>query len=149
MDSYSERRPVPVAHLADVDPFSTYNNIHITAAYTDGSAVGTLAITAQSLNPHGIVHGGCLATLADTVAGQAVFLATSRNCVTVNYAFNFLRPAKSGQKIITCTATPEKLGGTLCVYHVSLTDESGAEVANGNFTFFLLDALPPTRKAGG
>ena len=40
---------------------------------------------------------------------------------------------------IRCRATPEKTGRTLSVYHVSLTDDEGLEVATGNFTFFMMD----------
>ena len=69
------------------------------------------------------------------MAGSGVFFATGHYCVTVNYAFNFLRPAKGTNQKIRCRATPEKLGRTLCVYHVSLTDDEDVEVANGNFTF--------------
>lgn len=143
MDSYSERKPLPDGYLTAGDTFSAHNNIRVTALYTDGSAEGELTVTPVSLNPHGIVHGGCLAALADTVGGWAVIGATGRHCVTVNYAFNFLRPAKAGNRKIHCTATPEKLGNTLCVYRIVLTDDAGVEVANGNFTFFLLDGKVP------
>ena len=93
----------------------------------------------ESLNPHGIVHGGCLAALADSVGGWTASSAQHRTCVTVNYAFHFLRPAMGTNQKIRCRATPEKTGRTLSVYHVSLTDDEGLEVATGNFTFFMMD----------
>lgn len=77
-----------------------------------------------------------MATLADAVAGHAA--NRHGRCVTVNYAFNFLRPAKGTNKKIHCIALPEKVGQTLCIYHISLTDDQGAQVATGNFTFFRL-----------
>ena len=89
--------------------FDKYNGISIVAA-GDGWAEGELEVSRHSLNPHGIVHGGALAALADTVAGSGVFFATGHYCVTVNYAFNFLRPAKGTNQKIRCRATPEKLG---------------------------------------
>lgn len=139
MDSCNNPLPLdyPAAMLSD--PYSRHNQIRVTAVYPDGSAEGELTITPESLNPYGIVHGGCLASLADTVAGWAVSVSQGKNTVTVNYAFNFLHPAKGSNRAIHCRAVPEKLGRTLCVYRLVLTDDAGVEVANGNFTFFLLD----------
>ena len=122
-----------------MDTFSIHNHISVTRLLKDGSAEGELEVGPESLNIYGVVHGGCLATLADTVGGSAVFAATGHYCVTVNYAFNFLRRAEGINQKIRCRATPEKLGRTLCVSHVSLTDDQGVEVANGNFTFFLIE----------
>lgn len=125
--------------INDPRQFSSYNGITVTQV-KDGVGVGELAITPHSLNPMGIVHGGCLAALADTVAGVAVAVGQRSRCVTVNYSLSFLRPAKGEGKKIVCTATPHKLGHTLCVYGVSLTDDGGKEVASGTFTFFLMGA---------
>lgn len=127
MDSYSK--------LNRAEGFSSHNGITVTSV-KDGVGEGELAITPQSLNPMGIVHGGCLASLADTVAGVAAAAGQGRSGVTVNYCFNFLRPAKGTGKKIYCRADPHKMGRTLSVYAVSLTDDSGKEVAAGTFTFF-------------
>lgn len=140
MASYSKGASFSVKEGKAEDAFSVYNHVVVTQFFEDGSAEGELQIHPESLNIYGIVHGGCLATLADTVGGSAVSAATGQYPVTVNYAFNFLRPAKGTNQKIVCRATPEKLGRTLCVYHVSLTDDQGVEVANGNFTFFLTEA---------
>ena len=91
----------------------------------------------HSLNPHGIVHGGALAALADTVGGAATFAAYRRGCVTVNYSMNFLRPAWGSNRKIRCRAQAVKLGRTLSVFGMSLTDDEGMEVASGNFTFYI------------
>ena len=122
--------------LGSADTFSYVNNIRVTKFNDDGSVEGELTVTPQSLNALGIVHGGCMATLADAVAGHAA--DRHGRCVTVNYAFNFLRPAKGTNKKIHCIALPEKVGQTLCIYHISLTDDQGVHVAKGNFTFFRL-----------
>lgn len=140
MVSCSEEKQFAVEKVRASDAFSIYNHVSVTKLLEDGSAEGELEVHPDSLNPYHIVHGGALATLADAVAGCGVFSATGYYCVTVNYAFNFLRPAKGTNQKIVCRATPEKLGRTLCVYHVSLTDDQGEEVANGNFTFFLTEA---------
>jgi len=114
--------------------FSGVNNIVITKL-AEGYAEGELTITEQSMNPLGIVHGGCLATLADTVAGAAV-ATHGQNSMTLNYAMNFLSPA-TGTKI-KCVATPQRVGKNICVYNILLTDDNGQTVASGNFTFVLI-----------
>ena len=73
------------------------------------------------------------------MGGWTASSAQHRTCVTVNYAFHFLRPAMGTNQKIRCRATPEQTGRTLSVYHVSLTDDEGLEVATGNFTFFMMD----------
>lgn len=142
MDSYNKTTRLDLSDMdavSTIDRFASRNNIRITAFHEDGSAEGELTITPEVLNQHGIVHGGCLATLADTVSGWAAIVAQNRPCVTVNYAFNFLRPAKGTYRKIICRATPEKLGQTLSVFRLVLTGDDGKEVANGNFTFFMMD----------
>ena len=88
----------------------------------------------NSINPHGKVHGGALATLADTVGGCC---ACSKGglCVTSSSTMEFLRPA-DGPRIF-CTATPKKMGYHLSVIQVELTNVSGETVATGTFTFFM------------
>jgi acyl-CoA thioesterase len=49
----------------------------------------------------------------------------------------FLRPA-TGKKIF-CEATPKKMGRSLSTIQVVLTNDSGAVVATGTFTFFMMD----------
>lgn len=113
--------------------FNTASGITVTAAKSDGTATGVLTVTEASSNPHGTVHGGCLYTLADTVAGTAVAAACGRPCVTVNGTLEFLRPA-TGAKVF-CSASPKKLGRTLCVMQVELTGTNDKTVATGTFTF--------------
>ena len=119
------------------EQFSAYNSIEVTHVGEEG-AEGVLRVTPHSLNPHGFVHGGCLAALCDTVAGSAI-AGRGLSCVTVSYGMNFLHPAKG--KLVRCTARPEKIGRTICVYHVVLTDEQDRKVATGSFTFYILGPL--------
>ena len=74
--------------------------------------------------------------LADTVGGCC---ACSKGgvCVTAGSTMEFLRPA-SGKKIF-CVATPKKMGRTLSVIQVVLTNDQDVVVATGTFTFFMMD----------
>ena len=109
-------------------------NIHVIRHATQAFAQGVLEVGPNSINPHGKVHGGALATLADTVGGCC---ACSKGglCVTSSSTMEFLRPA-DGPRIF-CTATPKKMGYHLSVIQVELTNVSGETVATGTFTFFM------------
>ena len=91
--------------------FSYENGITVTHV-EPGCAKGELVVGPNSVNPHKNVHGGAMATLADTVGGCC---ACSKGgvCVTAGSTMEFLRPA-SGKKIF-CVATPKKMGRTLSV----------------------------------
>ena len=58
MDSSTKKKLLDAEAIARYDPFSSHNNIRVTATYEDGSGEGELIVTRESLNPHGIVHGG-------------------------------------------------------------------------------------------
>ena len=113
--------------------FSYENGILLTDV-SPGYAKGELTVGPNSINPHGNVHGGALATLADTVSGCC---ACSRggSCVTANCSMEFLRPA-TGSKIY-CEATPKKMGRSLSVIQLVITNDKGAVVATGTYTFFM------------
>lgn len=129
MDSYSEL----LSRVNGKDPFSSANHIRVTKIQA-GQAEGVLEVGPDSLNPLGIVHGGALVTLADTVAGTAV-VSLGLACVTLDCTMHYLSPGTG--KCITCLATPKKTGKTILVYDTLLTDEQGATVATGTYTFFV------------
>ena len=112
--------------------FAPYNHITVTRI-ENREAEGTLEIRSESLNPMGIVHGGALVALADTVCGVAAW-SSGRVCVTLDCSMQYLAPGTG--KTITCVATPKKLGRTILVYDAALTDDTGRLVATGTYTFF-------------
>lgn len=129
MDSYSK-----LLELVNTSGcFAPANHMYVTELRPDHSAVGVLEVQPSSLNPMGIVHGGALVTLADTVCGTAAF-TTGHMCVTLDCSMQYLAPASGAR--ITCTATPRKLGKTVLVYEAVLTDDTGRTVATGVYTFF-------------
>ena len=130
-NSSAARNPIPLVNAPH--QFSYENGILITRAERD-YAQGILQVGPNSINPHGKVHGGALATLMDTVTGCC---ACSRggSCVTANCSMEFLRVADG--EILTCTATPKKMGKSLCVIQGEIKNDSGAVVATGTYTFFM------------
>lgn len=79
------------------------------------------------------IHGGVLAVLAD-IAGHAVVAARLRHGVpTVDLRVDFLRMA-AGQFLIAA-AKPVKLGRTLAVVDIELSDDQDRLVAVGRGTY--------------
>jgi acyl-CoA thioesterase len=113
--------------------FSFENGILLTDV-EPGYAKGELTVGPDSINPHGNVHGGALATLADTVSGCCA-CSKGGSCVTACNSMEFLRPATG--PTIYCEATPKKMGRSLSVIQVVLTNAQHAVVATGTFTFFM------------
>ena len=129
MDFYSE-----LLNAVNNGPyFGPRSRVKVTRA-GGGEAEGELEICTDTRNPMGIVHGGALFTLADTVAGTAAF-TTGHTCVTLDSSMQFLAAAR-GDKVF-CVATPKKIGRTIVVYDVALTDGEERLVASGTFTFFV------------
>ena len=71
MDSYSNLRERAKCNL-----FAEFVGVRITKIAQD-YAEAELTIRDELLNPMGLVHGGCLSTLADTTAGVAAASTSS------------------------------------------------------------------------
>ena len=143
MDSCNERDYTGMLNKVNSGPyFGPYSGTRVTPI--EGHAArGELEVPTETKNPMGVVHGGALFTLADTVAGTAAF-TTGRGCVTLDSSMQFLTPAR-GNKVF-CLATPKKLGRTIMVYDVSITDSEERLVATGIFTFYATGEYPPPKK---
>lgn len=121
--------------------FGYENGIFLTELRQD-YAKGELVFGPNSINPHGNIHGGAIATLADVVTGCC---ACSRggSCVTANCSMEYLRPATTPK--LYCEATPKKMGKTLAVIQFTVTNDQNVVVATGTYTFFMFEQ----EKTGG
>lgn len=126
----------PIELVNQPHQFSYENGIMVTKV-EPGYAEGTLDIGPNSFNPYGIVHGGALNTLIDTVAGCCA-CSKGGGCVTSNCSMEFLRAATGKQ--LKCVATPKKMGRTLSVIQAVVTNDDGKVVATGTYTFFMYPA---------
>lgn len=89
---------------------------------------------------YGVVQGGILTGLADTAAVYLLIPdAMDRGRVHgVGLTLNFLRPAHADGSDLVAVATPVKLGRTIAVCSVDIT-QGDRHVAHGTFTY-LVDA---------
>jgi len=87
--------------------------------------VAELEIRGSLLNIRGVVHGGALMALADTVGGTAAVLnlPAGASTATIESKTNFFATGKSG--VLRAEATPLHKGKSTTVWQTRVTDESG------------------------
>lgn len=98
---------------------------------TADRTVVTCEITPELLQPYGIVHGGVYCSLVETAASlaAAIWYGDRGNVVGVANHTNFLRAIGTGT--VTATATPIHRGRTQQLWLVTVTDDTGRDIARG------------------
>ena len=102
-----------------------------------GYAKVTKTVTTEDTNPLGVPHGGVYFTMADTACGSAM-ASYGYMAVTMDASYHFFRRAIVGDRL-TAEATDIKHGNTVCVFEVRITDQNGALLGTGTFTFYQLE----------
>ena len=97
-------------------------------------------------NPYGMVHGGVLATLLDTVMSCAILtqLPVGRGNTTVDITVNYLRAVSIESGPVTAEGTVLHAGRTTALAQGRLTDATGRLYAVATTTCLLVD-FPPER----
>jgi uncharacterized protein (TIGR00369 family) len=122
------RRRFPLAEVLDM----TLDEL------TPGRAVFSFQVGPTHLNPMGTVHGGLIATLADSamVSAHMASLDDGEASTTVEFKVNFLRPVFAGR--VTAIGTVESAGQTLTLSEARVLDEQGRLVARATATCMTL-----------
>ena len=97
-------------------------------------AKGRMPFDAKYCNPGGSMHGGCLYSLADTVAGTLAYFK-GFDVTTVEGSMNFLEPAINTEYIY-CTAKLKRRGKHLVTCDVEITNDAEKLLDCGIYTFF-------------
>lgn len=100
----------------------------------DDYARGAITVCEKHLNPMGMVHGGCIYALADTVAGVAAS-AHGNFVVTVSGSLNYLEAAIHTKRIIA-EAHQLRFGRHMIFYEVAITNDDGELLAKGDFSYY-------------
>ena len=100
-----------------------------------GRAKLRMKVQPRHMQIHGVVHGGVLASLADTAGGLALYLALPRGsrAATVEMKMNFLEPVQSGT--VFAEARILRQGKYLAVVECDLTDDRARMVGKAMMTF--------------
>ncbi len=100
-----------------------------------GRAVVRMRVAAKHKQVHGVVHGGILASLADTAGGLATYLVVPRGTrlATLEMKINFLEPVDRGTA--TAEARVLRRGNNFAVVDCDVRDATGQLVAKALMTF--------------
>ncbi|MBS5522201.1 MAG: PaaI family thioesterase [Clostridiales bacterium] len=115
--------------------FAKHTGIEILEA-ENGHALGRIVLGKVHGNSIGAVHGGCIFTLIDTVAGTA-FVTTGKICTTLSSNIDFLSAAIESKEL-TAQAVPARIGNHIAVYDVTVKDDRGVLIAKASVTFYVL-----------
>lgn len=114
--------------LLELMPFAVHLKITVDTA-SPGLVTGRLPYQEELCTAGGMMHGGALMTLVDSLAAICAHLnlpAGSRTVTTVS-STSFLRPVSGGS--VAGTAVPVHAGRSLIVVRVDLASEDGKPVA--------------------
>jgi len=104
----------------------------------DGKAVMSLRVLDRHKQIHGVVHGGVLASLADTAGAMAAYpmLPKGTRLATVEMTINYLEAVDRGP--IIAEARVLRLGRTLAVAECEVKDANGQLAAKALLTFAIM-----------
>jgi uncharacterized protein (TIGR00369 family) len=113
--------------------FIEHNGIYLTDI-GKGHIQGELSIRREFLNPTGILHGGVIVTLADTIAIIGCgYLYEALNITTVNMNVSFIKPVISGKVIAKSKVISQ--GKHLSLWQVDVFNEKDELLAVVSITF--------------
>ena len=109
-------------------PFASQLGIEVTTAES-AEVRGTMAWVPELCTAGGVLHGGALMALADTLGAICAFLNLPEGATTatVESKTNFFRPVREGQ--VKATARPLHVGRSFIVVQTAVVDASERPVA--------------------
>jgi 1,4-dihydroxy-2-naphthoyl-CoA hydrolase len=125
--------------FADMMPFARAAGVEITAAGPE-EVDGRLQWAPERCTSAGVLHGGALMTLADTVGAVCAFLnlPEGASTSTIESKTNFFRAVRSGA--VRAVARPLHAGRTTVVVQTDLYDDDGRRVSQTTQTQAVLPA---------
>jgi len=125
--------------FADMMPFARAAGVEITAAGPE-EVEGRLEWAPERCTSAGVLHGGVLMTLADTVGAVCAFLNLPEGATTstIESKTNFFRGVRGGT--VRAVARPLHAGRTTVVVQTDLYDDDGRRVSQTTQTQAVLPA---------
>ena len=99
-----------------------------------------MPVDSRTIQPFGILHGGCSVVLAETLGSSAAQLCVDSDknvCVGLDINANHIRSVRSGY--VMGTARPMHVGRSTQVWGIEITDESGNLVCVSRITMSVLE----------
>jgi uncharacterized protein (TIGR00369 family) len=105
----------------------------------NGEAEMSLIVRDEHLQTMGIVHGGVLASILDSVTWWAAFAVQPRDSASrltsIDLKVNYLSALRSGRAV--ARARCKKAGGRLCYATAEILDDTGKLLADGSSTLLV------------
>jgi uncharacterized protein (TIGR00369 family) len=126
-----ELPPAPIGGLLQFD----------VAEVEEGRVTFTCRPDESAYNPIGVVHGGLVCTLLDSVAGCALHstLAAGRGYTSIEIKVSYLKAVRLQSGRLTAVGTVVKAGSRVAFTEGVVTDASGATVATATSTLLVFD----------
>lgn len=102
-----------------------------------GTSTMELEVRPNLMNPHGVVHGAALYSLADTGMGAALYglLEKGESCATINCSISYFRGVSDG--LLTCETRVTNKGRSVATLESQIwNDGKLAATAHGQFSIF-------------
>lgn len=122
--------------VIESNPYMKFLGIEI-LELKEGYGLAKMKHKEELLNPYKTLHGGCLYSMADIVAGSTACMG-GRFVTTVSGNLNFLLPA-ANTDYVYCEAVQLRQGRHLAVFEVKIRDDGGRILDSGEFTFFVTE----------
>jgi len=108
-----------------------------------GYVRGELPVRDSLKQPYGVLHGGAIATFADSLVatGTGRFLGAGQTMTTIEFKVNFMVPVKDGT--VRGEATALHRGRRTMVWEVRITDREDRLVALMTTAVMILDPPGP------
>jgi len=100
-------------------------------------AVGTMPVDGNT-QPHGLLHGGASAVLAETLGSFAANAHAGPGRVAVGIELNITHHRSARAGIVTGVATAVHRGGSLASYEIVVEDSEDRRLATARLTCMLI-----------
>ena len=119
-------------------PFNALLGMRVRSVHRDGITI-ECPVRGELLNSAGSAHGGVAAALADAAVGIAIqrHVRGKRRITTVEMKINYFRPVLEGR--MRARSHLLRVGSSLCVGSVDLTDERGRAIGTALVTYMFVD----------
>jgi 1,4-dihydroxy-2-naphthoyl-CoA hydrolase len=130
------------AELIGMIPYAAGLGITVDEA-TPGLVRGSLRWSPERCTTAGVMHGGAIMSLADTIGAVCAFLnlPAGAGTATVDSTTNFFRGVRDGT--LHATARPLHAGRSFIAVRTELTDDAGRLVGQTTQTQAVLAPSPP------
>lgn len=119
-----------------IHPFADLVGLKIDT-HNDGTSTCSVEVSEKLLNPHRVVHGAVIFSLADTGMGAALYpsLLEGQICATIEIKINYYRPVTTG--LLTCETTVVNRGKSVANMESNIfCNDTLIAKANGNYSIF-------------